>query len=212
MEAAVSLRDFWISVRIGAGLGSPRAVVDSATLDANQIESILRRADLWLTPKVVADFDEADFGFLSPEERNRLSQHVARFRAVASTVPGDEPAPNEQVREALPELLGILDIIRPDKYGDPDAMVLGKRLEQQVHESLPAWVRDLRVETGHDASGDPALWVWVEVEDAAMTDEGFTRRIRQVKTLLENALRTISPDRWHYVRFRTVSEQQAMSI
>lgn len=207
----MSLRDFWISVRTGAGLVSPKATVDSATLDANQMERILRGADLWLTPKAVEGFDEGDFGFLTADERSRLAEHVTRFRTVASTVPGDAPARNEQVREALPDLRGILDIIRPDKYGDPDALVLGKKLEQQVHASLPAWVRDLRVETGLDASGDPAAWVWVEMEDAATTDEGFSRRIRQVKSLLENALRTISPDRWPYVRFRTVSEQQAMS-
>jgi len=208
----MSLRDFWISVRLGAGLISPKASVDSATLDANQMERILRGADLWLTPKAVEGFDEGDFGFLTPDERSRLAEHVTRFREIASTVPGNAPATNDQVRQALPELRAILEIIRPDKYGDPDAFVLGKRLEQQVQGDLPEWVRELRVETGHDASGDPALWVWVEVEDDAMTDEGFTRRIRQVKTLLENALRTISPDRWPYVRFRTVSEQQAMSI
>jgi hypothetical protein len=79
-----------------------------------------------------------------------------------------------------------------------------------VHGNLPDWVRELRVETGHDASGDPALWVWVEVDDAASTDAGFTMSVKQIKTLLENAVRTISPDRWPYVRFRTVSEQEAM--
>ncbi len=211
MEAAVSLRDFWISVRIGTGLVSPKATVDSATLDANQIESILRGADLWLTPRVVEDFDENDFGFLTPEERHRLAQHVTRFRSVASTVLGNAPATKQQVGAALPEFRGILEIIRPDKYGDPKALVLGKRLEQQVHGKLPKWVRDLRFETGNDAAGDPALWIWVEVDDAAANSDVLTANFEQVRERLERAVTNLRVDRWPYIRLRTASEQQAAS-
>jgi hypothetical protein len=209
MEGSVSLRDFWISVRIGSGLVSPTAVVDSPRLDVTKIQRALDRADLWLTPSIVKGFDEKDFDFLSDDERARLALLVNRFRAIANTVPETAPATVEQVKKARPELQGILDIVRPDKYGDPEALVLGKKLEQQVQGRLPAWVKELRFETGNDASGDPALWIWVEVEDVAAKKDVLTANFEQVRELLEGAVRSLGVERWPYIRLRTVSEQQA---
>jgi hypothetical protein len=62
----MSLDGFWTSVRIGARMVAPfRVVVDSPHLDARGIERMLRNTDPWLTPAVVAGFDENDFPFLN---------------------------------------------------------------------------------------------------------------------------------------------------
>ena len=48
---------------------APQPIVDVPQLDAGEIECILRGANLWLTPDVVAGFDEKDFSFLPEAEK-----------------------------------------------------------------------------------------------------------------------------------------------
>jgi hypothetical protein len=214
-EAVVSLRDFWVDIRNGAGFVSPTVVVDRTTLDASWLERILRAADLWLTPSLVSDFRDEDFDFLDPEERSRLAQHVSNFRAVASGVPSDAPATREQVKRALLEFQGILEIVRPDKYGDPEAFRIGKMIEQITRGRLPGWVRGLRFETGDDASGDPALWVWAEVDDDAADSKVLGGNFEQLRELVGRAVADVNEklkvERWPYIRLRTASEQRAAS-
>jgi len=205
----MSVRDFFLSVRTAAGLVFPTATVDSPTLDASRIEEILRGAHLWLTPSSVQGFNHEDFGFLPENERNRLEECVHSFREVASRVPTAAAASDEQVQRALPHFRGILEILRPDRYGDPDALILGKRLEQRWQDERPSWVRELRFETGEDANGDPAVWIWVFIEDDAARKEVFAENARVVREALMGILRSLEDDRWPYIRFRTVSEQNA---
>jgi hypothetical protein len=130
----MALRDFWISVRTGARLIAPTATADSPRLDSAKIERILRGATIWLTPRSVHGFDASDFDFLTEAERNQLSKSVERFREIASQVPPDKPATPQQIQQALPEFLRILEVLRPDKYADPEALVVGKRVENIVSE------------------------------------------------------------------------------
>jgi len=203
----MSLQEFWISVKTGASFLAPTATVDSPKLDAGRIEAILRGADIWLTPKSVEGFDENDFTFLANDERVRLKQCVDEFLQVAQQVPPDQPATNMQVRAAMPPFQCVLEIMRPDKYGDVTALEIGKRLEQRLAGQLPEWVKEMRFETGKDANGDPAIWVWVEIADAASEKSVFSRNAKQVRELVESCHRKLSVPYWPYVRFRTTSEQ-----
>ena len=152
----MAIKDFWNNIRAGASLTSSQAVVDSPRLNAERIESILRSATSWLTPKSVEGYDPDDFDFLADEERQRLTDNIKHFRATASKVPHIGPPTNEQIREAMPEFENILKTIRPDRYGDLDAFVLGKKIEREVSGTLPQWARELIFETGFDVSGEPA--------------------------------------------------------
>jgi len=203
----MSLQEFWASVRTGASYLAPKATVDSPKLDANRIEAILRHADIWLTPKSVAGYEEADFEFLSEEERYRLTACVDNFLEIAKQVPPDQPATQEQVEAALPAFRCLLEILRPDKYGDVEALEIGKRVEQRLAGQLPEWVNDLRFETGEDSNGDPAIWVWIEIADYAAQPDNFSQNTRQARELLQSCLRKLGVPRWPYVRFRTASEQ-----
>lgn len=196
-----------MSVRTGASFVLPSATVDSPKLDATRIEAMLRGAHIWLTPKSVEGYEESDFGFLSVDERARLTQGVNDFVAVARQVPPDQPATDEQVQTALPAFRCVLEVLRPDKYGDVEALTIGKRIEQHLAGNLPDWVNGLRFETGDDANGDPAIWIWVEVADAAAKADVFSKNTKQVREIIEKSLRKLGIQHWPYVRFRTSSEQ-----
>jgi hypothetical protein len=205
----MALLEFWANVRSAGGLILRRAAVDSPRLDANRIERILRRSRKWLTPKAVEEFDPADFAFLSDEERRDLQDSVNRFLQVVEHVPERGRPSEEQVEAALPPFRRIVEILRPDKYADLDALVIGKRLEQYLRGRLPDWVRELVFETGNDATlGEPALWIWVEVADEAAKEGVFSQNTRTVRSIVDPAGRKIAPDRWPFVRFRSSSEQR----
>jgi hypothetical protein len=203
----MSLQDFWTNVRLAASLLSPVAIADSPKLDATRIERILRNADLWLTPKAVEGFDESDFAFLSDEDRRKLTDAVNGFLDVARHVPPNAPATQDQVHRARPHFITILQILRPDKYSDVNALVIGKRLERKLASNLPEWVRDLRIDAGVDANGDPSIWIWVEVSDDAAKSEVLAQNTRIIRERVEAAVRQLNTGYWPYVRFRTVSEQ-----
>jgi hypothetical protein len=208
-ELAESLREFWISVRTAARMMSPKATVDSPKLDANQYERILRQADLWLTPRAVAGFERANLEFLDNEERKQLMDCVEHFRDTAAQVPPAAPASNEQVQAARPSFQCILEILRPDKYGDSEALVIGKQLEQALKGRLPPWCQDFRIETGEDANGDSAIWIWVEVDDSAIQKDVLTANFGLLQEQIEGTLRQLGVERWPYIRLRTVSEQRS---
>jgi hypothetical protein len=205
----MALREFWANVRSTGGLISRRAAVDSPRLDAHRIERILRKSSKWLTPKAVEEFDPHDFEFLSEEERRDLQESVNRFLQAVEHVPESGRPSEAQVEAALAAFRRIVDILRPDKYADLDALVVGKRLEQYLRGRLPEWVRELVFETGNDATlGEPAIWIWVEIADDAAEDDVFSQNTRLARSIVDEAARKIAPDRWPFILFRSSSEQR----
>jgi len=204
------LRDFWISVKTAARLISPRAAVDSPRLDTARIEEQLRSAALWLTPRAVEGYEDSDFDFLAKDERAKLTESVNTFRRIAATVPPNATAPQPAIEEALPPFRDILSIIRPDQYADPEALVIGKRVEQIVQGRLPGWVKELVFETGIDTGGDPAIWIWIEVgpEGELLAMQEFTDEFKIVQRALEQAIAKVGGGRWPYIRQRSSAEQR----
>ena len=203
----MALRDFWISIRTAARFLSPNVITDSSECDTQQIAVALQHACIWLTPKSVEGFDEQDFDFLTDEDRQQLTRHIDKFITVARQVPSDAPASREQIHAALPPFLDILDIMRPDRYADIEALRIGKRIEQELGNQIPVWIQEMRFESGKDASGDPALWIWVEMDDAAATREDFSQNTRRVRSMIIDCVRRLDVPYWPYVRFSTVSER-----
>ena len=68
---------------------------------------------------------------------------------------------------------------------------------------LPARVCSWQVETGPDATDDPAVWVWVMLED-----EGVDFQTRsQLREIVRGQIRQQTNDEsWVYVRIRGASE------
>ena len=68
---------------------------------------------------------------------------------------------------------------------------------------LPAPVSSWEVETGPDATDDPAVRVWVMLADEGVD---FQTRSRLRETVRDQVLHETNDGSWVYVRFRTASE------
>ena len=68
---------------------------------------------------------------------------------------------------------------------------------------LPARVSSWQVETGPDATDDPAVWVWVMLEDEEVD---FQTRSRLREVVRNQVRHEIDDGSWVYVRFRGASE------
>jgi len=203
----MALREFWTNVRRAIDWMSPATAVDSRELDASEIEAMIRDA-VWLTPKAVEGFEPKEFTFLAEEEQDRLKGCVGAFLEIARQIDQTGPATEAQRRAGLEQLQCVMDIVSPYRYRDLEAFRLGKRIEQELGESMPEWVRGLQFETGNDADGDPALWIWIELEDDAVAEEDvFARRTRQIRSTIADCVHRLELQHWPYIRFRKVSER-----
>lgn len=76
---------------------------------------------------------------------------------------------------------------------------------------LPRGIENWHVETGSDATGDPAIWVWISVQDE-MLDQMDTAKREEIRDIVSSEIQkklvgsygTSIP--WVYVRFRGASE------
>lgn len=70
-------------------------------------------------------------------------------------------------------------------------------------DNLPAPVQKWEVDTGTDATGDDAVWVWAIMEDANLAQlsrEGLSRLRESIRNAVSRATEGVAP--WVYVRFR----------
>ncbi len=73
---------------------------------------------------------------------------------------------------------------------------------------LPTPVSGWQVETGSDATDDPAVWVWAMLERDNV-DRATRSRLRD---MVRNAVHAATgPSIWVYVRFRAASEMEQAS-
>jgi len=79
-----------------------------------------------------------------------------------------------------------------------------------LRERFPSIV-DVKLEAGKDQTGDPALWVWLILEDKALAG-----RHKPALDAMEEAARSLifakDPQVWAYVRFRTDAEQRQIEV
>lgn len=193
-------------MRIGARLIAPQVIADAPRLDSASIDSVLRRATSWFTPRAVEGFNEADFPFLPKEERERLVKLVSEFSEVAAKVSPTD-APPEVVESALPLFREILQLLEFHRYGDAEAYRLGKQIEQKLQPHWPKEIAELRFKTGLDHTGDPALWIWVFLtEEVSKNDDDFLKAAQRLRAILDPIARRVDADRWPYLSFRPITE------
>ena len=204
----MSLKDFWISVKVAAGAITPRATVDSSKLDPDSIEQILRGTTSWMTRGAVAGFAEKDFVFLPDADRERLAKLVADFLQVVSPIDPRSPVPDEAVERARPIFQKIIQILEFDRYGDPNAYRSGKAIEREFQPEIYPEIADIRFDTGVDHSGKKVIWIWVFLtEEASESDERFLGHARKIRETLDSVARRTVPGRWPYLAFRSIAEK-----
>jgi hypothetical protein len=206
----MAFQDFWTSVRRAAGpITGQTRVEDSPRLDPNEIERTLRgRTTLWLTPRAVAGFDVKDVDFLPQAKRKRLAKLVKDFRTLTSRVNPNEPASGDVVERALALFRDIILLLEFDRYEDPEAYHLGKRIERAIKAQWPAELAELRFSSGLDSIGEPGIWIWVFLtEEASMTDDQFLENAKKLRHWLDAIAREVAPDRFPYISSRSIAEE-----
>jgi len=104
--------EFILDVRRSAStLRKPNVEADSDVVNTDAIASILQRAALWLTPKVVERYDPEDFTAWQKDEQDRLRGAVEQFREIARQVPPDEPATVEQFKLGASRFRDLMDVL-----------------------------------------------------------------------------------------------------
>ena len=169
VKSPLAKRDFLTNLRIARNLfGHPRVDADSAVsavIDTAAIADRLVSAALWLTPRAVAGFNAADFPELGPDRQAELLTAVQDFLAVATQVPPDKPATQEQYGNASVAFAKILEILTaylqvPDEAKQVEAAL------QSVE--FPPWVLNWDYELASDSAGASAVWVDVFADEQAL--------------------------------------------
>ncbi|MFY9340970.1 MAG: hypothetical protein WAT39_00680 [Planctomycetota bacterium] len=81
------------------------------------------------------------------------------------------------------------------------------RKKLEALRGLPAKVRAWRIKDGEDNLGEPAIWVWVTLDDADLSEPNRDQIRESVRAAVRNMAKP-APS-WVYVRFRGASEDAA---
>jgi hypothetical protein len=155
----------------------------------------------------VRGFDIEHFRELPEPVQRELRQSISDFSRVADAVPPTESPTPQQLEDATRSFMSILRIMEPYLPTSDET----RRLRAAMSEvQFPPEVLTWEFEFGRDSTGDPAVWIWVLVDDAAANDPGFTTVSTRLQREIQQALQRAGLDRWPYVRFRTASEQKAL--
>ncbi len=200
--------DFWINILYAMHFQPALAVPNGPRLTGEVIEKEFR-----LTPHTAEGFVEKEFDFLQPDELGRLKSAVAGVRAVAMELGDRLVATDDEKRRALSHFQAIVNVLEPDRFMEPEAFEIGKRIEANLNTPWPAKLDHLRFMSGLDNTGDPALWVWAFVKESVERDESaFFLAVDQIDPLLEKAAGEVAPDRWPYISFRSALVQPEVEV
>ncbi len=201
----MALTQFLQGVRNGGMLIAPRASAEHQS-NAATIEDRLRRPDLWLTPKTVEGFDANDFTYLTNDQKSALAKNVAEFRQVATTVPSDGPATRQQVAAASEPFREIYETVQ--RYFSKDFLAVRSAITGLFASgAFPDFVATFDLQVENDSTGDPAVWVWLIVDDAADENLAF-HAIRPAQQTIADRLAELGIERFVYLSIRSVNEQR----
>jgi hypothetical protein len=167
--------------------------------DSAEIKELATKSESWLTPQAVEGYDREDFEFLSKDEQQRLHASVTTFVAACT----DRKPIERRVEAALGALAQIIEIAHPDRFADSDALRVGKRIEQWAKPALPAWICELKFETGSDSSGEESIWIRAIVDGDRMEDPAFVVESESARRILFSAAQRYADKRWPYISFRS---------
>jgi hypothetical protein len=200
----MSRSGFLRNLRTAAGFLSPSVHTDHNG-DNAKMTRLLKSAAIWLTPAAVEGYDEAEFIELAAETRVRLTKSVSDFKAIASKVPNDQPAPPDQAERALQAFRDILDVLKD--YLDHDAVRAHQLLDGQT---WPDYVVGFSCEAGHDSTGDPCLWITLMLRDDIPNRPDFLNVTNELRQKVADVLEKNGIDRWPYFRFGSAYESDLL--
>jgi len=166
------------------------------------------RAPIWLASSVVKDFDPADFVELNKDNRQELEATVKRYKKIAENFDHKRgKISQEQMREAIATFLQLVKIIEHFIENGEEAEELRHLLESL---NYPKGIVTWEFETGFDSTGDPALWIWIFVDEKLARRKDITDVTMNVQRQIQEALAKSKIVRWPYVHVRSVAEQRSL--
>jgi hypothetical protein len=162
----------------------------------------------WLTPTTVHGITDIDFVTLRSAPRRELFRRVEQFRSIALAAPNVDPARTADARAALTAIWEILLPYRRPRESETVRTVL---LQAWEDEHVRDWIPTFDYQLAADSTGDPAVRIWLVLEDGVPIDDPETRaRLRRLERLFHARLQEAAVERWPYVGVRTRSEVGAL--
>jgi hypothetical protein len=158
---------------------------------------------MWLTPRSMGGFDPNDFAFLDEETRTALQEGVERFRAVADRMPRKKPPRRELLEEGRAALRPIVDLLQPLEYVDGESFRTRILLQRELRGKLTRWVTGISCRTGIDLTDDPAIWIQVDVTDAAVDRKLIDKKGQEIDDEIKEAYWRIGGRRYLYIRYHS---------
>jgi hypothetical protein len=160
-------------------------------------------SDDWLTPASVHGLTDIDFVTLPRTQREELFRRAARFEAVARDAAN---ADGERIAEARTDLIRIWELLRPYRTSESKA-VREVLWAVWTAEGVRGWIPTFDYQLGDDSNGDPAVWVWLVLNDGTDIGDSNTRQgLNRLRLLFRAKLQEAGIDRWPYVRTRACAE------
>lgn len=82
-----------------------------------------------------------------------------------------------------------------------------EKIERILKSIKPAFASGLRFQLDDDATGDPAVWVWLIVADEKLESPAFQSELEAFQSQVGETLRADGIERWPYVRLESISDQ-----
>jgi hypothetical protein len=200
----MAIEEFWSNLRGAAGWLVRTMPEDPAHADAATLERMFQYARMWLTPRSVEGFDPDEFAFLPDEHRAALQESVERFRSVVDRMPRKKPPKRELLEEGRVALRAILDLIHLLEFVDAESFRTTVLLERELRGRLPHWVTGISCRSGLDLADDPAIWIQVDVTDAAVDKKLIAKHWQKINDEIESAYRRIGGRRWVFYRYHSL--------
>jgi hypothetical protein len=96
----------------------PTVATDSQLIDPDTAAKALQRAAMWLTPKVVADYDPGAFEAWPGDLQQELHSAVEEFRSITATVPPNKPPTGQQFRDGLQAFRRLTSAVQKVVWAD----------------------------------------------------------------------------------------------
>lgn len=84
-----------------------------------------------------------------------------------------------------------------------------ENIRHAVGRVIPDYVDHVEYTLDADATGDPAVWIYIILKDEVVKDASFFDRAETVRQAVVEALNGVDTHRWPYVHFTSVSEHAA---
>lgn len=176
------------------------------------VESALGRLEAggWLNVAAVQGLTDIDFVTLPPARREELFRRVEQFRDVAR-LPQPDAGQRAVAREALTRIGELLHPYRTPESRRVLDTLWGAWQEEAVRD-VRQWIPTFDYQLGEDSSGEPAVWVWLILNDDVDIEAADTRGgLSRLRLLIHARFQDAGIDRWPYIGVRSCSDVRELT-